>query len=99
MDKIISANGVTLRVDEAVDKKTAEELIVRIVECIDTNSDVVNLIKVDVSNVCRDVLQHRLTQLAKDLNNLNIKNYLIVPINDGCIKDIKIENIKLNDMR
>lgn len=89
--------AVDIAVDACMD---ADDLGQRLVECvrdIDTNVNVVNLVKVRIgSGVTREMFPHILEQqIIKPLKELGATNCIFVPLVKDYIEDITVDHIEV----
>ena len=86
---------VNITIDSNID---ADDLGHRIVDCVrhcHTESNVVNLIKIDVGDMKVEQLTNAIEFISKHLKHQGVDNCIFVPITDNGIRDISIEYIKI----
>jgi hypothetical protein len=95
--KKLNIKNLTINLADNTQKEDWEKAVSRAFESVSPVAEVVNLVKVKVSDIPLDKVQYILRHIKEDLAEQGLTNCVFVPLHPQGIQDITIEKLEWVD--
>lgn len=95
MSKKINPKNITLELADTKNRDTVEKAILRAFENINPDEQTVNIVRVEVGDLPRDVLSSLMEHIKMTFTSQCLNNCIFIPIHPQGIRSITVESLEI----